>query len=80
MRYSGIKKVALAVCFVWLLTTMVFTNEALGKAQPSIEDYATIEAYVGKDEIPVYAFGFTYDDQQPKTHRPAWHVYCHGKL
>ena len=26
----------------------------------SIEDYATIEAYVGEDEIPVYAFGYTY--------------------
>lgn len=27
---------------------------------PSVEDYATIEAYVGKDETPVYAFGYTY--------------------
>ncbi|MBI2844082.1 MAG: discoidin domain-containing protein [Armatimonadetes bacterium] len=27
---------------------------------PGIEDYATIEAYVGKEEIPVYAFGYTY--------------------
>ena len=30
------------------------------KDKPDIEDYATIEAYVGKDEIPVYAFGYTY--------------------
>ena len=28
------------------------------KDGPSIEDYATIEAYVG--EVPVYAFGYTY--------------------
>jgi len=28
------------------------------KVQPNIEDYATIEAYC--DEIPVYAFGYTY--------------------
>src|SRR3990172_8893925 len=28
--------------------------------QPSIEDYATIEAYVGKEQTPVYAFGYTY--------------------
>ncbi|MFV1967481.1 MAG: discoidin domain-containing protein, partial [Pirellulaceae bacterium] len=27
-------------------------------ARPSIEDYATIEAYVG--DVPVYAFGFSY--------------------
>jgi hypothetical protein len=27
---------------------------------PRIEDYATIEAYVGKEEVPVYAFGYTY--------------------
>ena len=26
----------------------------------NIEDYATIEAYVGKEEVPVYAFGYTY--------------------
>ena len=26
--------------------------------QPAIEDYATIEAYVG--DVPVYAFGYTY--------------------
>ena len=30
------------------------------RCDPSIEDYATIEAYVGEDEIPVYAFGYTY--------------------
>ncbi len=28
--------------------------------QPDIENYATIEAYVGADEVPVYAFGYTY--------------------
>lgn len=28
--------------------------------RPKIEDYATIEAYVGPEEIPVYAFGYTY--------------------
>ncbi len=31
-----------------------------GGLGPSIADYATIEAYVGKDEVPVYAFGYTY--------------------
>jgi hypothetical protein len=29
------------------------------KDRPRIEEYATIEAYVGKDKIPVYAFGYT---------------------
>jgi len=29
----------------------------LVEAKQSIENYATIEAYVGKDEVPVYAFG-----------------------
>ncbi len=28
--------------------------------QNNIEDYATIEAYVGPDEVPVYAFGYTF--------------------
>jgi hypothetical protein len=30
------------------------------QVEHNIEDYATIEAYVGKDETPVYAFGYTY--------------------
>ena len=35
-------------------------DRTVSKAKPSIEDYATIEAYIGKEETPVYAFGYTY--------------------
>ena len=30
------------------------------RGEPRIEDYATIEAYIGRDQVPVYAFGYTY--------------------
>ncbi|MBM3242774.1 discoidin domain-containing protein [Candidatus Poribacteria bacterium] len=33
-------------------------GEGPDKIKPNIEDYATIEAYVG--DVPVYAFGYTY--------------------
>jgi len=35
-------------------------GQGLKEDRPRIEKYATIEAYVGKDETPVYAFGSTY--------------------
>ncbi len=46
----------------WSLLPLVLclaVPAVLQAGEPRIEDYATIEAYVGKDEIPVYAFGYT---------------------
>src|SRR6266702_3975014 len=37
---------------------MLLAREASASQHPSIEDYATIEAYV--NDVPVYAFGYTY--------------------
>jgi len=37
-----------------------FRGQAASAKKPEITDYATIEGWLGKDQVPVYAFGYTY--------------------
>ena len=54
-------RIVLPIVHVILLCLLMRCSADSGhRCAPSIEDYATIEAYVGEDEIPVYAFGYTY--------------------
>ncbi len=48
----------------WILILLLIGGSVLvpenAMTQPDIENYATIEAYVGSSQVPVYAFGYTY--------------------
>lgn len=46
---------ASSACVAW-----VANQAGAVKGEPAIEDYATIEAYIGPEETPVYAFGYTF--------------------
>ncbi len=43
-----------------IVSTFIMLCSLPIQAEPDIEDYATIEAYIGEEETPVYGFGYTY--------------------
>jgi len=54
---QGLLGLGIALLFVTASNTLCHGQSA-DRTGPRIEDYATIEAYVG--DVPVYAFGYTY--------------------
>ncbi len=57
VRWRFLEVRVLTLCLSFAVSSAV---SSASKRLPNIEDYATIEAYVGKEENPVYAFGYTY--------------------